>query len=81
MGAWDFVDERIMAVLAPGQTLRYVGRAANASPATGSHRRHHAEQEAIVEQALAGSAPASTHRGPVVEATPKKSRRTSVAAR
>ena len=36
-----------------GRALRYVGRARAASPATGSHKRHVAEQEAIVEEALA----------------------------
>ncbi|MEM6732659.1 MAG: 2-oxoglutarate dehydrogenase E1 component, partial [Myxococcota bacterium] len=40
MGAWDFLDERLLATIEPGQTLRYVGRPSAASPATGSSRRH-----------------------------------------
>lgn len=32
--------------------LRYVGRRASAAPATGSHKQHLAEQEALVQQAL-----------------------------
>jgi 2-oxoglutarate dehydrogenase complex dehydrogenase (E1) component-like enzyme len=32
--------------------VRYVGRPIAASPATGSHRRHEHQQQAIVAQAL-----------------------------
>lgn len=52
MGGWDFVDERLAEILSPGQQLFYVGRPWSASPATGSHRRHVAEQKAIVDRAL-----------------------------
>ena len=53
MGAWpkflhDFTD-RPTRFGVP----RYVGRTASASPATGSHRTHHREQEALVAEALA----------------------------
>ena len=54
MGAWDFVDERLLSLLADGQTLRYVGRASGSSPATGSSKRHAAEQQALVVEALEG---------------------------
>ncbi len=52
MGAWSFLAERLTASLAPGQVLRYIGRPASASPATGSHRRHVEEQAAIVQAAM-----------------------------
>ena len=57
MGAWTFLEERLRADLAPGQRLRYVGRQRSSSPATGSHKRHRAEQEALVREALSGEAP------------------------
>ncbi len=52
MGAWDFLDERLLECLAPGQRLRYAGRPRSGSPATGSYRRHVAEQRAVVREAL-----------------------------
>ena len=39
-------------LLAPDVRLRYVGRREAASPATGSHKIHQAEEAAIVEAAL-----------------------------
>jgi 2-oxoglutarate dehydrogenase E1 component len=51
-GAWDFVEWRVQAVLRAGQRLRYVGRKAAASPATGSHKVHQSEEASIVEVAL-----------------------------
>ena len=57
MGAWQFMDRRTEAVLgALGGTakrLRYVGRHAASSPATGLARTHAAEQVALVSTALA----------------------------
>ncbi len=56
MGAWTFVDRPIEAVLSgidyPAKRPLYAGRPASASPATGMHSRHVAEQKALVEQAL-----------------------------
>ncbi len=52
MGAWQFVAKRLLRALAPGQSLSYVGRTENASPATGSHHRHTDEQDALVAAAL-----------------------------
>jgi len=52
MGAWPFLQERVTRLLASGQTLRYVGRPAAASAATGSHKRHLVEQETLVAEAL-----------------------------
>lgn len=52
MGAWSFVLQRFLALgLAPA----YAGRAAGASPATGSYKRHHAEQDYVVRRAFLGS--------------------------
>jgi 2-oxoglutarate decarboxylase len=47
MGAWSFVQEQ-MAV-----PIRYVGRAASASPSTGSLKRHQQEQAELIEEAFA----------------------------
>jgi 2-oxoglutarate dehydrogenase E1 component len=56
MGAWNFVDRRLEKVLDgicdAGKRPVYVGRAAAASPATGSARAHGAEQAALVAAAL-----------------------------
>ena len=55
MGAWRFIREQFLdGALRDGRRLvRYVGREESASPASGSHKVHVAEQEAIVAQALA----------------------------
>jgi len=50
MGGWRFVEERLRDLTR--LPLRYVGRPIAASPATGSHRRHEQQQQAIVSQAL-----------------------------
>ena len=50
MGAWTSVlDWFVEAGLAPP---RYIGRPAAASPATGSHRKHRDEQDAVIRGAL-----------------------------
>ena len=59
MGAWTFVHERF-ARLRPETPLRYAGRPSGASTATGSHKRHVAEQEALVRDALEPARPAPT---------------------
>ncbi len=55
-GAWSFVDRKIEASLSDvkhkNARPRYVGRVASASPATGSNAKHHAEQAALVDEAL-----------------------------
>jgi 2-oxoglutarate dehydrogenase E1 component len=57
MGAWSFVDRRIERVLAgldvAARRPRFVGRGEAASPATGLHDRHVAEQAQLVAAALA----------------------------
>ncbi|MGE4528568.1 MAG: 2-oxoglutarate dehydrogenase E1 component [Rhodospirillaceae bacterium] len=56
MGAWLFVHPRLEFLAEelgrPDPRPTYVGRRAAASPATGLHRNHVAEQAGIVEQAL-----------------------------
>ncbi|MGH9845554.1 MAG: 2-oxoglutarate dehydrogenase E1 component, partial [Blastocatellia bacterium] len=52
MGGWNFMRPRLEALLRDGQTLRYVGRTASASPATGSYTIHQLEQQAFVKEAL-----------------------------
>ena len=50
MGGWQFVKPRLEAVI--GTTLKYVGRKAAASPATGFPMIYRAQQAAISEQAF-----------------------------
>ena len=52
MGGWMFVESRIENILPIGKRLRYVGRAASASPATGSYTIHNLEQEKLVSGSL-----------------------------
>jgi len=62
MGAWRFIREQFLdgALREAQRTVRYVGREESASPASGSHKVHVAEQESIVTKALA--APVETPR-------------------
>ena len=52
MGGWTFVEDRIRKILSAGVSLRYVGRTASASPATGSYSIHNLEQKQLVEDSL-----------------------------
>lgn len=52
MGAWQFVWSRLMEQTNENQSVRYVGRVAAASPATGSAKLHAAEQERLIHKAL-----------------------------
>jgi 2-oxoglutarate dehydrogenase E1 component len=55
MGAWRFVRERFLdgeVAGSAGRPLGYAGRPPSASPATGSHRIHVRDQEAVVRGAL-----------------------------
>jgi 2-oxoglutarate dehydrogenase E1 component len=51
MGAWPMMDEWMTDLL--GNRPRYVGRARAAAPATGSPRKHKADQDALIRAALA----------------------------
>jgi 2-oxoglutarate dehydrogenase E1 component len=52
MGGWYFMEDRLRDLKPEAATLRYVGRDASASPATGSYSTHELEQKSIVEDAL-----------------------------
>jgi 2-oxoglutarate dehydrogenase E1 component len=52
MGAWTYLEPRLIALLGNASMLRYVGRPERASPAEGYPAAHQAEQKRIVEEAL-----------------------------
>jgi 2-oxoglutarate dehydrogenase E1 component len=52
MGAWEFIEKRLREILRPGQSLRYVGRPASASTATGSYTVHRMEEKKILQEAF-----------------------------
>jgi 2-oxoglutarate dehydrogenase E1 component len=56
MGAWSFVEPRLCAVLdglnTGRRTVRYAGRAASASTATGLMSKHVAQRDQFLEEAL-----------------------------
>jgi 2-oxoglutarate dehydrogenase E1 component len=57
MGGWNFVQPRLMNLMQRCDRPYYVGRAASASPATGSYTIHEMEQRRLVDQALTEDAP------------------------
>ena len=67
MGGWtfirDFIEEVMQEIGTRQQRLIYAGRAAAASPATGSLPRHNREQNALVIEALGPSAIAKKEPG------------------
>lgn len=52
MGGWGFIEPRLEALPSGDRRPRYVGRAASASPATGSYAIHLLEQQRLVQEAL-----------------------------
>ena len=52
MGGWTFVEPRLRSIKPQNASLRYVGRAASASPATGSYAIHGLEQKKIIDESL-----------------------------
>ena len=52
MGGWSFVEPRIEEIMPENMKLKYIGRVASASPATGSYVIHGLEQEKLVNQTL-----------------------------
>jgi 2-oxoglutarate dehydrogenase E1 component len=52
MGGWTFVEPRLRNILPTGAVLTYIGRAASASPATGSYAIHNLEQGKLVSDSL-----------------------------
>ena len=53
MGAWSYIAPRLRELLDPDIELIYAGREESASTAEGSLSRHLAEQERIINAALA----------------------------
>eukprot|EP00933_Yihiella_yeosuensis_P034709 TRINITY_DN28184_c0_g1_i1.p1 TRINITY_DN28184_c0_g1~~TRINITY_DN28184_c0_g1_i1.p1 ORF type:complete len:1048 (+),score=248.64 TRINITY_DN28184_c0_g1_i1:100-3243(+) len=58
MGAWTYVKPRFVTTAREGMekdmVMRYIGRRAAASPATGYPKLHNAEQEALISEAITG---------------------------
>jgi 2-oxoglutarate dehydrogenase E1 component len=52
MGGWTFMEPRLLKMLGASKNLRYIGRPASASPATGSHTIHQMEQQQLVKEAF-----------------------------
>ena len=52
MGGWSFVEDRLRDIKPENLSLKYVGRSASASPATGSYAIHNLEQSKIMEESL-----------------------------
>ena len=52
MGGWYFVEDRLIEIKGDNINLKFVGRTASASPATGSYAIHELEQKQIVNEAL-----------------------------
>ncbi len=52
MGAWMFVQSRLLDLLPPDQRIRYIGRPESASTATGHAVIHNREQAGIIDKAL-----------------------------
>lgn len=55
MGAWSFILQRFHDLERP---IKYAGRAEASSPATGSYRRHNAEQDFVLRMGLGDVQPA-----------------------
>jgi len=51
-GAWSALRYQLEGFLAKGQSLKYAGRPAAASPAAGYHAMHEIEQNELIEKAL-----------------------------
>ncbi|MDT7808588.1 MAG: multifunctional 2-oxoglutarate metabolism enzyme [Acidobacteriota bacterium] len=56
-GGWHFVEPRLSGLLPACERPFYAGRAASASPATGSYTIHELEQRKLVDDALTEHAP------------------------
>jgi 2-oxoglutarate dehydrogenase E1 component len=56
-GGWTFVEPRLSGLLAACERPYYAGRAASASPATGSYTIHELEQRKLIDDALTEHAP------------------------
>ncbi|MHB1764346.1 MAG: 2-oxoglutarate dehydrogenase E1 component [Gammaproteobacteria bacterium] len=63
-GAWQALAPRLSPLLAPNQSLRYVGRPASAATAPGYAALHTIQQKAILEAALAAAPSGSIRKRP-----------------
>src|SRR6266542_3100919 len=64
MGGWTFIHPRLSAILPSGVRLRYAGRPASASPATGNATVHKTELAALLEETFGSpSSPSPGGRG------------------
>jgi len=90
MGSWTYLIEpmqRLLDDIGNLNKFRYVGREAAASPATGSLKRHNAEQQALVNGALTilnpkkRPAKAAATKGPAKKAAAKKAPAKKAAAK
>jgi multifunctional 2-oxoglutarate metabolism enzyme len=52
-GGWFFMEPRLRNLLHADQSLKYIGRFASASTATGSHTIHQMEQQRLAQEAFA----------------------------
>jgi 2-oxoglutarate dehydrogenase E1 component len=59
-GAWDQIKHRIVRAFGERVPLHYAGRAAAAAPSTGYRQQHVHEQNALIEEALAGDLDSKT---------------------
>ena len=53
MGAWNFVEPLLREIKPENLMLKYIGRSASASPATGSYSIHNLEQQQIIDDSFA----------------------------
>lgn len=65
-GAWYEIRHRLQAPLSVKHTLRYIGRAASASPAAGYAQLHREQQNTLIQEALANNV------APVQSAAPRQ---------
>lgn len=56
MGCWHYIKPLIKEELPDGMELRYIGRVSQASPSTGSHKRHKETLKAIILELFEGKA-------------------------
>ena len=64
MGAWPFIEPRLVEVLGDRATLEYAGRPERSSPAEGFSDVHERQQAAIVEAALGASSASAPKKSP-----------------
>jgi 2-oxoglutarate dehydrogenase E1 component len=65
MGAWSYIEPRLRSLLPEGVELKYAGRDEAASPATGLHHLHEAEEKALLDEALGKKQEAKKEPAPV----------------